>query len=45
MERILLLVAVVIFVCVAFQKVSDKIGIPGLFVFIMLGMLFGSDGI
>ena len=45
MERILFLIAVVIIVCVAFQRISDKVGIPGLFVFIMLGMLFGSDGI
>lgn len=45
MEKILLLIAVVIVVCVAFQRMSDKLGIPGLFVFIVLGMLFGSDGI
>ena len=37
--------AVVIFVCVAFQKLLGKTGVPGLFIFILLGMLFGSDGI
>ena len=45
MEKILFLMAVVIFVCVAFQKLLGKTGVPGLFIFILLGMLFGSDGI
>lgn len=45
MEKILFLMAVVIFVCVAFQKLFGKTGVPGLFIFILLGMLFGSDGI
>lgn len=45
MEKLLFLTAVVIFVCVAFQKLLGKTGVPGLFVFILLGMLFGSDGL
>ncbi len=45
MELILLFVAIVIFVCIGFQYLSGKIGVPGLFLFIVLGMLCGSDGI
>lgn len=45
MEAILFLMGVVIFVCVAFQKLFIRTGVPGLFIFILLGMLFGSDGI
>ncbi|MGN0623944.1 MAG: potassium/proton antiporter [Oscillospiraceae bacterium] len=37
--------AVIIIACVIFNKISDKIGIPMLFAFILLGMLFGSDGL
>jgi len=45
METFLLLAAVVVFACVAFNKLSGKFGVPGLFVFILLGMIFGSDGL
>lgn len=45
MEKVLFLTAVVIFVCIAFQKLLGKTGVPGLFIFILLGMLFGSDGL
>ena len=45
MKTLLLFIAIVIFVCIAFQKLGGKLGVPGLFVFILLGMLFGSDGI
>lgn len=45
MEAVLLLASVVIFACVAFNKLSGRFGVPGLFVFILLGMIFGSDGI
>lgn len=41
----LLLVAAVIVCCVVFNKVSHRLGIPMLLVFIVLGMLFGSDGL
>lgn len=45
MEKLLLLVAVVIVACIASSRFSRKIGVPGLFVFIVLGMIFGTDGI
>lgn len=41
----LLLGAVVIIVCVIFNKISSRLGIPMLLAFILLGMFFGSDGI
>lgn len=45
LETILLLSAVVIFACIVFNKLSNKIGIPTLIIFIALGMIFGSDGL
>ena len=41
----LLLVALIIIICVLGNKISNKIGMPVLLVFILLGMFFGSDGI
>lgn len=41
----ILIAAVVILICLFFSKVSNKLGVPTLLVFIFLGMLFGSDGI
>lgn len=41
----LLIAAIVIFACVLLSKISGKLGIPMLLSFILLGMLFGSDGI
>ena len=41
----LLVSAIIIFVCVLFNRVSKKLGIPALLTFIALGMCFGSDGI
>lgn len=37
--------AVIVICCIVFNKISNKIGVPMLFAFILLGMLFGSDGI
>ena len=45
MELGLLLAAMIIFICIGFHYWSNKIGVPGLFVFICLGMIFGSDGL
>ena len=45
METWLILISVILFICIVLQRVSGKIGIPGLFIFIVLGMIFGSDGI
>lgn len=36
--------ALIIFACVISNKISGKLGIPTLLAFILLGMLFGSDG-
>lgn len=41
----LLVVAIIILVCIAGSRLSGRLGVPTLFIFIMLGMLFGSDGI
>ena len=41
----LLISAIVIVLCVVLNNVSNKIGIPMLLAFILLGMVFGSDGI
>ncbi len=41
----LLLVAVIMFACVLFNRISSKYGIPMLFAFILLGMFFGTDGV
>lgn len=41
----LLLIAVVIFLCIGANRVSAKIGMPALLLFMGLGMLFGSDGL
>lgn len=32
-------------ICIVFQKVSSRLGIPALLAFIVLGMLLGSDGL
>lgn len=42
---ILLLAAIVLIACVFGSKISTRLGIPTLFFFIALGMLFGSDGL
>ena len=45
MDIFLLIVSAAIFACVILNKLSSKLGIPVLLAFIVLGMLFGSDGI
>ena len=45
LAAILLASAVVIICCVFCNKLSNKLGLPTLLVFIILGMLFGSDGL
>lgn len=45
MTVFLLLAAVVILACVMLDRVSDRLGIPVLLAFILLGMFFGSDGV
>lgn len=41
----LTIMAVIIIICIAANKISNKTGIPMLLSFIILGMIFGSDGI
>ncbi|MDD6306561.1 MAG: potassium/proton antiporter [Clostridiales bacterium] len=41
----ILLVAAIILLCLLLTKLSGKIGMPALLAFIVLGMLFGTDGI
>ena len=41
----LLVSAIVIVLCVILNNISNKIGIPMLLAFILLGMVFGSDGV
>ncbi len=44
MNLYLLLAAVVIIACVICNRITSRIGMPMLLAFILLGMLFGSDG-
>ena len=41
LSQLLLVVSFILFICIGFQRISGKTGIPGLFIFIVLGMLFG----
>lgn len=45
MSNFILLVAAVILLCLFLNKISSQLGIPMLLAFILLGMLFGTDGI
>lgn len=45
MENYLLMVAAIIIACVIFNKISGRLGIPMLLAFIVLGMVFGTDGL
>lgn len=45
MTNVLIFTGVIIILCVICNKVSSKLGVPTLLLFILLGMLFGSDGI
>lgn len=45
MTSYILLVAAVILLCLSLNKVSNKLGIPMLLAYILLGMMFGTDGI
>lgn len=45
MTQFLLMAAIVILACVLCNKLSSKLGVPTLLAFILLGMLFGSDGL
>ena len=45
MTNYILLVAAVILLCLSLNKMSNKLGIPMLLAYILLGMMFGTDGI
>lgn len=45
MTTTILIVALVLILCVAAEKCSDRLGLPALILFMFIGMLCGSDGI
>ena len=45
MPEFLLLIGIIILLCVVCNRVSQRLGIPMLLIFILLGMFFGTDGI
>ena len=45
MTNLILLTGAVILLCLLLNRIADKIGIPVLLAFILLGMVFGVDGI
>lgn len=45
MNLYLFFCAVVLLICVLFGRFSSKLGVPALLLFMVIGMLFGSDGI
>ena len=45
MATYLLITAAVIVLCIAFNRISGKIGMPVILAFILIGMFFGSDGV
>ena len=45
MNHILLIVSVIILLCIVLNLITSKIGVPVLLAFILLGMVFGSEGI
>ena len=45
MNHLLFLTGVILIFCAIFQKLFRRTGVPGLFLFIAAGMIFGSDGL
>lgn len=45
MTQLLLFVAVILLACSLLKKLSSRLGVPSLLLFIILGMLVGSDGL
>ena len=45
MSSWILLGSVILIACIIGNKISSRLGVPTLFFFIALGMLFGSDGL
>lgn len=45
MTFLIILIAAILILCIVADKISYKFGMPGLLLFIGIGMVFGSDGI
>ena len=45
MTALIILSAIVLLSCTILKRVSARIGVPTLLLFILLGMVFGSDGL
>ena len=41
----ILLSSIIIILCIIVSKVSTKVGVPSLLLFLVLGMVFGTDGL
>ncbi|MDD2530816.1 MAG: cation:proton antiporter, partial [Bacteroidales bacterium] len=44
-DNIILVAAILIFISIIVSRASSKFGIPTLLIFLIVGMLFGSDGL
>ena len=44
-ELVLLIVAILFFVSILSGRISSKLGIPALLLFLSVGMIFGQDGV
>lgn len=45
MAVFMIVVAIIVLLCVMLNKISSKVGVPMLLAFILLGMVFGTDGL
>lgn len=45
MSTFLLILSFIIILCIAVNRIFGRVGVPLLFIYILLGMLFGADGI
>ena len=44
MEFSLMVCAIILMVCILLSRLTHRLGLPSLLFFILLGMIFGSDG-
>lgn len=45
MTHLLLFIGIVMIACILMQRLTAKLSIPSLLVFLLLGMMFGVDGL